>query len=252
MQTLNPDATKKSQIWEDLRYAVKDAGQRGTTVSPSLTTTKTGKLNTSQVEIEVLAPAPALILGGAGGKDLRGRKLTSNSISAVIGLVHHSHRIAILGGDIDTIGWDNLIQDNTDLQADILVFPHHGGKSGGGTNERAFARQWCELIKPNLVIFSIGRQPFAHPREEIVAGVRDGDPSPHIWCTQLAKKCAQKILSVQPQHLNPLPAKGRQKNSCCGGTLAIKINGNKTDYTNQINEHRTFIKQQIPTPLCQL
>lgn len=77
---INPDAIKKSAIWLDLRIALKDARQRfGTKVSSELTTTKTGSLNIGSVNIEILAPTPELNLGGAGGTDLQGRRLTSNS-----------------------------------------------------------------------------------------------------------------------------------------------------------------------------
>ncbi|MEH2133460.1 MAG: hypothetical protein V7K86_23110 [Nostoc sp.] len=44
-----------------------------------MTTTKTGSLNIGSVNIEILAPTPELNLGGAGGTDLQGRRLTSNS-----------------------------------------------------------------------------------------------------------------------------------------------------------------------------
>lgn len=61
---LNPDSLKKTQIWQDLRIALKDARQRfKTEVSTELTITNTGKLNLGSVEIEVLAPTPELMLG---------------------------------------------------------------------------------------------------------------------------------------------------------------------------------------------
>src|SRR5919202_2479810 len=247
---LNPDPLKKSEIWQDLRVALKDARKRfGAVVSSELTTTKTGKLNIGQVEIQVLAPTPELILGGAGGKDLQGRRLTSNSISAVIGIAHNSHRIAILAADVDKVGFENLVQEERDLSADIIVFPHHGGKPGGA-DSKAFAQQLCGLVKPNLVIFSIGRGRFGNPREEIVEGVVYSIPDAHILCTQLSEKCAASLPCSEPKHLNSLPAKGRISNSCCGGTVSIKIDGSRTTYAARITLHKEFIDAQVPTPIC--
>ncbi len=246
---INPDAIKKSEIWLDLRSALKDARQRfGTKVSSELTTTKTGSLNIGSANIEVLAPTPELILGGAGGTDLLRRRLTSNSISAVIGIVHDSHRVAILAADIDNVGFENLIQDQKSLSADILVFPHHGGKPGSA-DARTFAQQFCNFIQPKLIIFSIDRNRFNNPRTEIVEGIISSVPNAHILCTQLSQQCTTSLPSSKPTHLNTLPARGLNSNSCCGGTITIKIDGNRTTYA-EMALHKEFIINQVTSPIC--
>ena len=246
---INPDAIKKSDIWLDLRIALQDARKRFGTVISKLTTTETGKFNIGSVNLEVLAPPYELILGGAGGTDLQGRKLTSNSISAVIGIVHNSHRVAILAGDIDNVGFDNLIQDQNSLNADILVFPHHGGRSGGG-DSKTFAQLFCSFIQPKLIIFSIDRNRFSNnPRVEIIEGLRSSVPDAHILCTQLSQQCAANLPSLKPTHLNTFPAKGLISNSCCGGTIAIKIDGSMTTYA-EMALHKEFIVNQVTSPIC--
>lgn len=246
---INPDAIKKSAIWLDLRIALKDARQRfGTNISSELTTTKTGSLNIGSVNIEVLAPTPELNLGGAGGTDLQGRRLTSNSISAVIGIVHDSHRVAILAADIDNVGFDNLIQDQTSLSADILVFPHHGGRPGSA-DPKIFAQQFCTFIQPKLIIFSIDRNRFNNPRTEIVEGIISSVPDAHILCTQLSQQCTTSLPSSKPTHLNTLPARGFNSNSCCGGTITIKIDGSRTTYA-EMALHKEFIVNQVTSPIC--
>ena len=246
---INPDAIKKSAIWLDLRIALKDARQRGTQVSSELTTTKTGSLNIGSVNIEVLAPTPELILGGAGGTDLQGRRLTSNSISAVIGIVHNSHRVALLAADIDNVGFDNLIQEEKKLTAEILVFPHHGGRSGGG-DSKTFAQRFCSFVQPKLIIFSIDRNRFSNnPRVEIIEGLRSSVPDAHILCTQLSQQCAASLPSLKPTHLNTFPAKGLISNSCCGGTITIKIDGSRTTY-GEMALHKEFIINKVTSPIC--
>ena len=246
---LNPDAIKKSELWLDVRFALKDAQQRGTKVSSELTTTKTGSLNIGLVNIEVLAPTPELILSGAGGADLQGKKLTSNSVSAVIGVVHNEHRIAILAGDIDQVGFENLIQDSTSLIADILVFPHHGGKPGSA-DAKTFAQKFCGFIKPRLIIFSIDRTRFSNPRPEIIEGLRSVLPDAHILCTQLSTQCAASLPTSKPGHLSTIPSKGlvNNSNSCCGGSLIIKLDGISTVY-DQIYLHKEFV-DQVSSPIC--
>ncbi|MBD2499309.1 MBL fold metallo-hydrolase [Anabaena azotica FACHB-119] len=246
---INPDAIKKSEVWTDVRIALQDARKRsGTQVSSELTTTKTGSLNIGSVEIEILAPTPELILGGAGGTDLQRRRLTSNSISAVVGIVHDSHRVAILAADIDHVGFDNLIQEQNNLSADILVFPHHGGKPGSA-DPKIFTEQFCMVVQPKLIIFSIDRNRFSNPRIEIVEGIISSVPNAHILCTQLSERCTTNLPSSTPTHLSTLPARGLNSNSCCGGSISIKIDGSKTTYT-EMALHKEFILKQVTSPIC--
>lgn len=119
---INADSQKETEIWKDLRYALKDARKRNQLkINVGLTTEQTGKLDIGEVNIEILAPSPELAMSGSGGKDLQGKRLSSNSMSAVIGLTHKSHRVAMLAADIDEIGLDNLISDSTDLSSDIFL-----------------------------------------------------------------------------------------------------------------------------------
>jgi len=246
---LNPDLCRGTETWNDLLIALKDARLRlGTVVSTELTTTKTGQLNVGQVLVEILAPTPELALVGGVGRTVDERRLNRNSTSAVVGLVHDSHRVAILGADIDQVGLDQLLKERSDLKADILVFPHHGGKPGGADG-KAFAQQLCDLVKPNLVVFSIARGRFGNPREEIVEGVVTSVPKAHILCTQLSRNCADSVPDSEPAHLNAMPARGRTSNSCCGGTVSIKIAGNKTTYAVGIAAHQQFI-DRVSHPLC--
>lgn len=248
---LNPDLSRETEIWRDLLIALKDARLRlGTVVYTELTTRKTGELNVGQVLVEILAPTPELALVGGVGRTVDERRLNPNSTSAVVGLVHDSHRVAILGADIDRVGLDQLLNERSELKADILVFPHHGGRPGGADGQTV-AQQLCDLVKPNLVIFSIGRGKFENPREEIVEGVVTSVPKAHILCTQLSRNCADSVPDSEPPHLNALPARGRGRtsNSCCGGTVSIKIAGNKTTYAAGIAAHQQFI-DRVSHPLC--
>jgi beta-lactamase superfamily II metal-dependent hydrolase len=249
---LNPDALKNTDIWRDLRVAIKDARRRGAvTTHIELTSTLSGTINVGQVNIAILAPSPELAMAGVGGNDLEGKTLTSNSMSAVICLEHDGHRLAIMTGDIDEVGLHNLQRDHGNIPADVLVFPHHGGSPGQG-NAKTFAESLCNLVQPSLVIFSMDRDRFSNPKEDIVQGIMTAIPNVHILCTELSKQCAAAVPLTSYDHLSKLPAKGvsGRKNNCCGGSVIIRMRGNKSTYEPLLEAHRLFISKQVSTPLC--
>jgi competence protein ComEC len=250
---INPDQSRKGEAWIDFRYAVRDAKGRGTKVETALTTEQTGKIQAGEVFIEVLAPSPEIALGGVGGTDLGHNKLSPNSMSVVIGLVHKSHRIAILPGDLDKIGLENIDKLETPkIETDILIFPHHGGAPGSSA-PKGFAQKVCNLTKPKVVIFSIDRNKYSNPNDEIILGIKSVVPEVHIMCTQLSSQC-MKTLEAGPGHLVDVPARGKKLNSCCAGSIVIKINGDKLDYHPR-TEHKEFVNNKIRrvgTPRCLL
>lgn len=248
---INPDADKKSKTWKDIRIALGLAEDRGTDVHIALTSKLTKKINSGQVEIEILAPSTEIALSGAGGEDPEGRKLTSNSMSVVIGLIHNSQRIAILPGDMDDVGLDNLLKKQKNIEAQILIFPHHGGLPGT-TDAQEFAQKLCALVKPHLILFSLDRDHFENPREDIMQGVVSATPNAHIVCTQLSRKCASELPDSNFNHLTTLPAMGRARGKCCGGTISIRINGKQTTYAPLLTLHRDFVgnKGNVPEPIC--
>jgi hypothetical protein len=247
---LNPDSVKDTEVWTDLRTAFRDARKRNkVNIHVGLTIEQTGQLDTGRVKIEILAPSPELAMSGVGGKDLRRRLLNSNSMSAVISLIHETHRIAVLPGDIDEIGLSNLEDDYEDLHADLLVFPHHGGKPGH-TEGKQFAQSLCSLVKPKVVLFSFDRNRFNNPREDIIRGIKSAVPMAYIICTQLSKSCAAQLPNSDLAHLSELPSKSRRSKCSCGGTMLVKINGSHTFDASLFSQHHQFVKREVPTPMC--
>jgi competence protein ComEC len=247
---LNSDWLRDTEIWRDVCSALGDARRRsGVNIEVQLTTSTTGRHNVGQVNIQVLAPVPELAAAGVGGRDLAGRRLRANSMSAVISLAYNTRRVAILAGDLDQVGLENLLNEDVDLQADVLVFPHHGGRPGSGVSSRAFAQQLCNLVQPKLVVFSIDRSLHNNPNDEIMEGVLSSVPEAHIVCTQLSEKCSVTLPSKTSSHLSKLPAKGFTSKKCCGGTILIEIGKDANTYTPSLDDHRKFIVQ-YPNSIC--
>lgn len=244
---VNPDE-KGSAVWKNFRVAARDARlNRGTEVVPSLATDCSPVLD-DQVRVEVLAPAPEVALGGVGGTDLAGQTITSNGLSAVVRIVVDDTPLILLTGDIDVTGLTNLLAEEPDPRASVLVFPHHGGSPGG--NATAFALQICEAVQPDHVVFSVGRGRYRMPRPDIVAAVRAARPDAWIACTQLSEWCATAVPAVEPGHLGPAAAAGKVDRHCCLGTFVFDLGGGSLDVHPARAAHLQFIEENAPTALC--
>ncbi|HEW97639.1 MAG: MBL fold protein [Candidatus Parabeggiatoa sp. nov. 3] len=168
---LNSDGKQKSKTWKRLLRILWDGFKRNRLYfEPSLTPHLNGKLDQGEVTIEILAPNQYLAALSPGNKDSQNRTLTTNSISAVIRLSHNGKHVALLPGDIDEIGLDNLLEETDNIQAKLMVFPHHGGKPGTG-NVKAFTNRLCQSVKPETVIFSIGENAKHFPTQLVVETV---------------------------------------------------------------------------------
>jgi competence protein ComEC len=143
-------------------------------------------LDQGDVAVEILAPNQYLAARSPGSKDLKGRTLTTNSISAVIRLSYKGKPFALLPGDIDQIGLDNLLEETEDIQAWLVVFPHHGGKPGS-QNVKAFTARFCEAVKPKIVIFSIRDNVKHFPTPVVVDTVAESLENVRLFSTRSSK-----------------------------------------------------------------
>jgi beta-lactamase superfamily II metal-dependent hydrolase len=241
---LNPDSQRTSKLWEDLKSVLKEARLRGVRVFNGLSTSIPGEFTTGQATVRVLAPTPELALAGVGGISAHGKPISAHTLSTVICIVLDKRLLALLPGDLDANGLEEISQSKTALEAEILVFPHHGGLPGHNASD--FAAILCKIVKPKVVVFSIGRGKHQTPRPEVVAAILKTNPKIHIACTQLSNWCAAKLPSALPAHLASEMAAGLEKNQCCVGSLVV------TSSTMHpiLEEHASFIDATAPTALC--
>lgn len=246
---INSDELKDSAIWGDLLYELDLAREAGDVdFEPSLTPDDSGEFDQGTVHIEILGPSSDLVEKGPGSKDDKGRRIGTNSISAIIRLSQKMKPIALLPGDLDEIGLDDLIEHNIDASAPLLVFPHHGLKAGRTTAMDEFTHRLCEIVRPSNVIFSIGRGRNA-PIPEVVAAIREHVPDVRIACTQLSEHCAFSLPQKAPSHLNDVFSKGREHQKCCAGTMVIDLDN--PEYILPIYDaHKAFIENAAPNALC--
>jgi competence protein ComEC len=215
---LNSDAGKKSKLWDDLVYALYDHDKQGKIYfETSLTPHLNGKLNQGDVSIEVLAPNKYISAKSPGSIDRKRRKLTSNSISAVIRLSFNGKSIALLPGDIDSVGLDNLSEDHADINAWLTVYPHHGGRPGEADTHK-FCAQFCALVQPEVVVFSIRDNAQHFPTKEVVETVQNMSANIRMYTTRSSKVLANHIKNIHS-------AKHRD----CVGHMHVDFEGNPLD-----------------------
>ena len=244
---VNTDSLKESAAWDDLVYEL-DARRRAETIVFD-TAIRAGDSETfGNVAATTVAPSSYLAAKGSGSKDRSGRKITSNSISAVIRIAAATGPIAVLTGDLDTVGLEELERTGGAIDAPILVFPHHGGGTGTA-NVEGFVNRLVERVRPRVVIFSIGRGRTGTPDPEVVRHLRQAAPEARIICTQLSQHCAKALPTVAPVHLSPAFARGRDDRACCGGTILVSLR-DAGGVTPEPADHLAFIERTAESPLC--
>jgi len=245
---LNTDSEKDSSTWADLAHELHLHWQNQGLIFDVALTAQQSPITIGSVILEILAPTPALAMMGPGSRTHDGRRITSNTISAVIRIIYDAQPVSLLTGDLDTVGLDELLARGIAVSAPLVVFPHHGGSSGTRTAE--FSTRLMTAATPTSVVFSVGRGRHGNPQREIVEAVRAVEPSTRIVCTQLAEQCAAKLPKDKPTHLTSVVAHGREGNRCCGGTLVLRFGQGGGLFPRQA-AHVEFIKLKAPTAMCQ-
>jgi beta-lactamase superfamily II metal-dependent hydrolase len=158
----------------------------------------------------------------------------TNNASIVLRVTYASCRV-LLTADIGALGWQWVIGRNTDLQADVLKFPHHGAWYTP-SDQQPLLHEVLGQIRPSLVVLSVGtHNTHKHPRPETFELLRAYFPLRCV-CTQATPQCH--------------PALAGQKNACpCAGTVEVTIEDSQIRVTPDDIQHSKTIKQ-FDTPQC--
>ena len=244
---VNPDV-RETELWRDFVSVMIDAKGRGAVFQLELTDASTADLESGEVRLEVLAPSQELAIRTARGRTADDRQLTPNAMSAVIRVRSQGVPRILIAGDIDQVGLESLSSNNPDLRADVLVFPHHGGRPGRADPD-AFAETLTKAVEAKLVVFSVGRGRYGTPRPEIVAAVLRASSDVHIACTQLSEHCAANLPRNAPG-LHSAFSRGAATNACCAGSIEVPLEPGESDYFPSRSAHLEFIRTSAPTALC--
>jgi len=207
---LNPDSSKDTEVFRQLRVALSDAMKRaGTKLEPSLTTSTT--ISRKGAIIEVLYPPASVALGGVGGRGPGGNRLSSNSLSAAIRVTGAPNSAVLLGGDIEFECLAEWKHSASTPSAHALVFPHHGGLPGAVKEAEAsrFAQELTTLVKPEIVVFSIHRSKYGLPLDEILTAVLKTSTKVRFVCTQLPERFRSATATSDAWSLHRQPGEKR-------------------------------------------
>jgi len=238
---LNTDALKGTKVWGDFLTALSIARkEKGTKVTASITK-DTDNLSFEDFELEVLSPSPIDCLTGPGSQAFGGARLDANSMSVVLRLLHKDEKVALIAGDMDSKSLDFLKSEADCLKAKILIFPHHGGLPKG-SNPKEFSKELCDLVLPELIIFSNSRNKHGNPRKEIIEGITNSSCSAALACTQMSNECCEEEGLLSSDHLIPsFPSMGKAKNHSCAGTINFVLDGDNTDTVTVLASHVDYI-----------
>ncbi|MBZ6171306.1 hypothetical protein KVH24_04510 [Streptomyces olivaceus] len=249
----NPSAIQDTDTYLDLlEQAALREDERRTRYRSSLNVGTREDLNFDRVAIEVLHPDVRLAGVGQASRKHKLGEVPSNRMSAVLRVSLAGKPAVLLAADIDDRGFDSIVSRGVDMEAPVLVFPHHGGSAKGG-DDRAFARRVCEQVKPRLVIFSLGRNKYRNPLPEVLAGVREAAPAAHIACTQISRNChSRDSIPANAAHFSSKwPSAGMGKGASCAGTVVVRATDNgDISYDPSQSRHSQFVIQNIDVPRC--
>ena len=165
----------------------------------------------------------------------------------VIRLVYKGTPFALLPGDLDAVGLENLLEGGSSIDAPIIVFPHHGGRPGT-SDIPLFVSKLLGAACAETIIFSIGRGRHGTPRPELIQAIRKQVSDVRVACTQLSKHCAEKVPASHSSHFHPTHAHGHAKSSGCGGTFVYHF---ETGVLHpKVELHRQFIQVSAEKALC--
>lgn len=248
-----PDSTKDSKIWDDLLVLLDALKRSGKIEFKQEADFSSWNARGGLTKFELVSPSPYLAGKGPGGEYsheeasvIGSSRISSNSASIVVRIVHSGKPLMLLTGDMDNIALADIERTKVDAYAEYLVFPHHGGNPGDCPAD-LFTEKLVSLVKPNNVIFSIGRGRYNTPNPEIVGKIRELDPGCYICCTQLSKHCCDAEEVANFDRGFKIYSAG-EKRAGCGGTLRVMLNDTKI-VAESLILHTEFVKRQ-PTPLC--
>ena len=122
---------------------------------------------------------------------------TDNNQSLVLRLTRDGHGLALLTGDAEIPALKTLLASGQNVQAEVLILPHHGSK-------RSLLPALYDAVKPRLVLASAGRgNRFGFPSEDIRHELQSRDI--HLHSTDAAGALRVTWQGQNPALLHQLP-----------------------------------------------
>jgi beta-lactamase superfamily II metal-dependent hydrolase len=150
---------------------------------------------------------------------------------------------ALLTADIEPDGWNQLRSSHSDLQSDVLKFPHHGAWKNADPADILTA------VDPSIVIISVGTDgiQYSHPNVHVFAAIRNRSNT-GLLCTQATSRCvdnpdshASQIDAILQAHSRGSGHIRTHRGCPCAGTIVIELGDQVTVLQPDISVHRNQI-----------
>jgi len=170
-----------------------------------------------------------------------------NNTSVVLRIVG-SGTSALLTGDLEPEGWQQLKDNNPDIHSDILKFPHHGAWRDADVDEL------LDKIQPSVVIISVGSEgyKYKHPNSHVFNALFRR-PNIRVLCTQATDQCRNAVLDNRDAVLQQLRSQadtngysviGSKQGCPCAGTVIVEL----SDEVRILQPEKNFHRQSIIEP----
>ncbi|MFJ8534644.1 ComEC/Rec2 family competence protein [Streptomyces sp. NPDC093591] len=249
---VNSDSQKDSQQWHELLALLTALHQAGRLKARLAICDLDGwDLSLENVLIDVIHPTLTDIGHGTGKRGRVRPEITTNGMSVVLRVLLEGLPALLLPGDLDSAGLDQILSRDKEVSAHVLVYPHHGGHSGGGPEE-SFAKILCDAVSPDVVLFSMGRGVFRNPLPEVVGEITRSFPDTRVACTQLSENChAGTVPEGERGYLLNRPAAGNTGNRSCAGTVRVAVADNRLVVEPAPLDHQRWIRQHVSAAMCE-
>lgn len=155
--------------------------------------------------------------------------------SSVVLKISFLNKHVLLSGDVQGRGWKWIIDRNTNIEADVLKFPHHGSWYTPNGGQPSLS-EVLALVKPKLVIVSVGSYNiYKHPHKSAIESILS-IPEVRLICTEATQLCHALVKSTNQS----LP---------CGGTIEVKIKPTGIEVLPEEKDHRKII-DNLSEPKC--
>jgi competence protein ComEC len=160
----------------------------------------------------------------------------ANNASVMLRITFASRRV-LLTADIESQGWQWVIRRGTDLQADVLKFPHHGAWYDASDQQYSLS-DVLQQVNPSLAIISVGtHNRYEHPKLKTLELLRSY-PQLRFMCTEATPKCYSSLKNAREKKAYP-----------CAGTVEVVIGNNLMMAAPDCAKHAEIIKR-FDIPQC--
>lgn len=250
---VKPDATKESKLWNDFCALVDALSRKHEVVVLNDPDFSDWNSCVEGAQLEYISPSVYLALRGAGSEyaptGTPQGVVTSNSASIVVRVKFNGVPMVLITGDMDQIALSEIERTQVEVSALILIFPHHGGRPGSASIED-FTNRLFQKVKPEYVLFSIGRGRHDTPRPEILKHIGQEFSGVRALCTQLSMHCCDNDQMQDSERELIKYAGGKGQKTCCSGTVEFDLVSGKFIYP-KLDDHSKFV-ETLPSPLCRL